>query len=699
MFNTKVWCAGSSRADLPESHRIKEDPMRGSPDAPDPFLAGGSSPMRCDPARHCRIGRDPPDTLKGCRRCAAHRDSTVPFAAQETTGPFVPPVCRFYRAFKEVEGIVNSSNYWDRVFKLVQIIEPLYEVLRVVDGDRRPSIRLVYAKLEAARKKIREVSPQHAHLVLDVVDDRWDRQMSRDLHMATYYLHPAYHYAHELAYDDKLTAAFARMKRFQEATGTFAEPSAIAGRERVDGDEEDPMVAWVARATKERGEYELDEEADDPEDPPRPNTFLARAVAEATAEEEGDRGNVGQPYSPRYEMDPEAEVDLLADIQVEHVTRTAGRGGGNDDDDDFDRRRGLSTQDAPLSQSTRAPTSSQLAKGKQIATESRRKKTGATESRPSKGVVIREPPPAPAQKKKGWFSGWGSKKGKKGATVVEDPLDIADVETLDPNADDETPSPLDSPRLPNSASHDSMTTSGSSDAGGDGGGNSGGGGGNGGQGGGGGEGGEGGGGEGGEGGGGGMAFTEEQFYGGATQDSSHGAPMQYNRRQKFRPGSQARGSPVDSHSYDTMISDFERMSTQESVGSSGGHSYHPESTSTDYSSGYGPYSGYTATAGYLSPSPYMHPPPAYSIPIPVQVFVPEEDVQMAQLGVVRPGCQVWDHYLSQFRQRYHTMMTWDEFRVNYNVTNNVCKFFLKINADNNSEDLTNNLSKVKSNKI
>ncbi|MQL84440.1 hypothetical protein Taro_016948 [Colocasia esculenta] len=338
-----------------------------------------------------------------------------------------------------------------------------------------------------------------------------------------------------------------QMKRFPEATGTFAEPSAIAGRERVDGadwwfnfghsastlrkivvkvlsqtssssgcernwstfalihtkvrnrlsyrrldqlvyvhynmrlrvkhltedpkkrgdveydpivvgfvrDEEDPMVAWVARATTERGEYELDEEADDPEDPPRPNTFLARAVAEATTEEEGDRGNVGQPYSPRYEMDPEAEVDLLADIQVEHVTRTAGRGGGNDDDD-FDRlmeglprtqsrRRGLSTQDAHPSQSIRAPTSSQLAKGKQIATESRRKKTSATESQPSKGVVIQDPPPAPAQKKKGWFSGWGSKKGKKGSTVVEVPLDIANAETLDPNADDETPSLLDSP--------------------------------------------------------------------------------------------------------------------------------------------------------------------------------------------------------------------------------------------------------------
>ncbi|MQL70912.1 hypothetical protein Taro_003223 [Colocasia esculenta] len=244
----------------------------------------------------------------------------------------------------------------------------------------------------------------------------------------------------------------------------------------------------------------------------------------------------------------------------------------------------------------------------------------------------------------------------KGATVVEDPLDIADAETLDPNADDEILSPLDSPRLPNSASHDSMTTGGSSsDAGGDGGGNGGGGGGDGGQG-----------GEDGDddqgGGGGGMEFTDEQFYGGATQDSSHGAPMRYNRRQKFRPDSQARGSPVDSHSYDTMISDFERMSTQESVGSYGGHSYHPKSTSTDYSSGYGPYSGYTAIAGYLGPSPYMHPPPACSVHVPVQVFAPVEDVQMAQLNVIRPGIQVWDHYLSQFRQRYHTMMTWDEYR-------------------------------------
>ncbi|MQL99899.1 hypothetical protein Taro_032634 [Colocasia esculenta] len=87
----------------------------------------------------------------------------------------------------------------------------IQEVLRVVDGDRRPTIWLVYAKIEVAKKKIREVSPRYAHLVLDVVEDRWDRKMSRDLHMAAYYLHLAYHYALELSYEDDLTAAFKRV--------------------------------------------------------------------------------------------------------------------------------------------------------------------------------------------------------------------------------------------------------------------------------------------------------------------------------------------------------------------------------------------------------------------------------------------------------------------------------------------------------
>ncbi|MQL99993.1 hypothetical protein Taro_032710 [Colocasia esculenta] len=92
------------------------------------------------------------------------------------------------------------------------------------------------------------------------------------------------------------------------------------------------MVAWVARATTERGEYKLDEEADDPEDPSRPNTFLARVVE--AIEEEGEHGDVRQPNSSQFWAEAEDEVDLLRDLQMERAMPSKG-GANLDDEVDF----------------------------------------------------------------------------------------------------------------------------------------------------------------------------------------------------------------------------------------------------------------------------------------------------------------------------------------------------------------------------
>ncbi|MQM08564.1 hypothetical protein Taro_041423 [Colocasia esculenta] len=97
-------------------------------------------------------------------------------------------------------------------------------------------------------------------------------------------------------------------------------------------------ITWVARATTERGEYELDEKADDPEDPPRPNTFLARVV-EAAEEEEGEHEDVGggrQPHSSQFWAEEGDEVDLLGDLQMECAMPSTG-GANLDDDVDFER--------------------------------------------------------------------------------------------------------------------------------------------------------------------------------------------------------------------------------------------------------------------------------------------------------------------------------------------------------------------------
>ncbi|MQM11060.1 hypothetical protein Taro_043962 [Colocasia esculenta] len=116
------------------------------------------------------------------------------------------------------------------------------------------------------------------------------------------------------------------------------------------------MVAWVARATTKRGEYESDEEADDPKDLPRPNTFLARTV-EAAEEEGGEHGDVGggrQPHSSQFRAEEEDEVDLLGDLRMERVMPSIGGANLDDDDVHFERlmlgptARSQSMREAPV---------------------------------------------------------------------------------------------------------------------------------------------------------------------------------------------------------------------------------------------------------------------------------------------------------------------------------------------------------------
>ncbi|MQL87569.1 hypothetical protein Taro_020109, partial [Colocasia esculenta] len=184
------------------------------------------------------------------------------------------------------------------------------------------------------------------------------------------------------------------------------------------------------------------------DDPPRPNTFLARVV-EAAEEEEGEHGDVGQPHSSQFRAEAEDEVDLLGDLRMERAMPSRGEA-NLDDDVDFQilmlgpTARSQSMRETPAIASsqprrkgshTQSAAPSHAAKGKAVATSQPAKgKDKGQACGPAKGIVIRKPP-APAQKKKSRFS-WGSKKGKKMVAPVEDPLDIADLETLDPNAEE-----------------------------------------------------------------------------------------------------------------------------------------------------------------------------------------------------------------------------------------------------------------------
>ncbi|MQL75745.1 hypothetical protein Taro_008112 [Colocasia esculenta] len=173
------------------------------------------------------------------------------------------------------------------------------------------------------------------------------------------------------------------MKSFREV-GSFTEPSAIANRDRIDGD--------------------------DLEDPPRPNTFLARAI-EAAEEEEGEHGDAGggrQPHSSQFWAEEEDEVDLLGDLRMERAMPSTG-GANVDDDVHFERlmlgptARSQSMREAPAIASsqprrkgshTQTAAPSQAAKGKAVATSQPTKGKGKDIGQacgPAKDFVIREP--------------------------------------------------------------------------------------------------------------------------------------------------------------------------------------------------------------------------------------------------------------------------------------------------------------------
>ncbi|KAF9597862.1 hypothetical protein IFM89_021947 [Coptis chinensis] len=66
---------------------------------------------------------------------------------------------------------VAQEHFWNDVNYVVQILEPLYRCLRLLDGDKKPTMPYVQQAFEIMREKISEVS--RCGWVLDIIDKRW----------------------------------------------------------------------------------------------------------------------------------------------------------------------------------------------------------------------------------------------------------------------------------------------------------------------------------------------------------------------------------------------------------------------------------------------------------------------------------------------------------------------------------------------
>ncbi|CAN1193119.1 hypothetical protein LINPERHAP2_LOCUS41888 [Linum perenne] len=105
-----------------------------------------------------------------------------------------------------------NVHFWKGVNLCLQVFEPLVTVLRLVDGDVKPSMGFVYGEILKAKRKIKEalgnVEIRYKD-VIAIVEKKMKDRLDAPLHLTAYLLNPHYSYMDPSIFDDsKLTTAF-----------------------------------------------------------------------------------------------------------------------------------------------------------------------------------------------------------------------------------------------------------------------------------------------------------------------------------------------------------------------------------------------------------------------------------------------------------------------------------------------------------
>jgi hypothetical protein len=82
----------------------------------------------------------------------------------------------------EAKKIVLSKDFWSKAKDILKVYEPLVQVLRLVDGDEKPTMGFLYEAIDRAKQAIQENSRYHS-TYNDIIDKRW-KYMHSDLHSA-----------------------------------------------------------------------------------------------------------------------------------------------------------------------------------------------------------------------------------------------------------------------------------------------------------------------------------------------------------------------------------------------------------------------------------------------------------------------------------------------------------------------------------
>ncbi|CAH9133614.1 unnamed protein product [Cuscuta epithymum] len=107
---------------------------------------------------------------------------------------------------KEAFNIVIHNDFWNSIELCLRVFTPLVKVLRLVDGDDKPSMGFVYGEMLSAKEEIKNILKRECDYlpILYIMDSRSEDRLDSPLHTSGYLLNPFYFFKRPSIKDDSL---------------------------------------------------------------------------------------------------------------------------------------------------------------------------------------------------------------------------------------------------------------------------------------------------------------------------------------------------------------------------------------------------------------------------------------------------------------------------------------------------------------
>lgn len=113
---------------------------------------------------------------------------------------------------KDATATLMDANFWKGVTLSLKVFEPLVSLLRLVDGDVKPSMAWLYGELLKAKSKIKEAfgnNEKNYKETIAIIEKKLKGRLDSPLHKTAYLLNPHYAYANKEIFEDPhITANF-----------------------------------------------------------------------------------------------------------------------------------------------------------------------------------------------------------------------------------------------------------------------------------------------------------------------------------------------------------------------------------------------------------------------------------------------------------------------------------------------------------